>query len=180
MYVALTRVYKTECGDLARIIVESDEHMHDCTWAIVKDGRLSLKTKGLSLTLVADREFVCRQLACFKEGKLIIATEPKEIEHVDYGCSIKSIRGYITTLTVLEDIPSAHRDGKKQCKMTYLQFMDSGGLIPDYAIKAMDGIYLTMEIVKEMRDAFNRDEEVSSAPLGGNNGLPTLANGRAL
>jgi len=84
-------------------------------------------------------------------GDLLVTYVPID-DVIDYGLSARSVRG--VTRALLRFTPS----GESQCKATYIQYMDAGGVVPTRVVKSK--IPLALSGVGEMRDEFQRDDEI--------------------
>jgi hypothetical protein len=137
-------------GDPARIIL-SRQSQHDFTFAAVKRMPFPLHT----------REFVGRQI-CFTDatGSLVVAFEPPpEAIVVDYGRRMNVVRGRTTGFMRFSPIA----DGT-QCNLELYQQLDAGGRVPVFVVSSKTGQALSP--VAEMREHFQRDDEVDAAERG--------------
>ncbi|GMI39438.1 hypothetical protein TrCOL_g10183, partial [Triparma columacea] len=88
-----------------------------------------------------------------------VAFVPAE-EKVDYGGHlgklVKATTSGILTAKNIED-----HNGVLQCKLTFTQFLDAGGIIPVNVVNRQ--IPRGLSAIAELRDSFKRDEEVDKA-----------------
>jgi len=131
----------SEQGNPARVI-QSGSGPHDQVLATIK--KLSFPLNN--------REFVGR-FVCAKDtnGDLLITAVPVD-DVIDYGMNTRTVRGVSRALTRFT--PS----GESQCKVTYIQYLDAGGLVPTHVVESK--IPLALSSVGEMRDQFQRDDEI--------------------
>jgi len=99
-----------------------------------------------------DREFVARQVcATDTNGDLLFSAVPVD-DVIDYGLKHRTVRGVARTL--MRFTPS----GESQCKVTFIQYLDAGGVIPVRVFESK--IPLALSGVGEMRDELQRDDEI--------------------
>jgi len=131
----------SEQGHPARLIV-SGSGPHDYVLATIKKMPFPLQ----------NREFVVRQVsAADTNGDLLYAALPVG-DVIDYGMTSRTVRG--VSRGIIRITPS----GKSQCKITYNQYLDAGGVIPTRVIESK--IPLALSAVVELRDEFQRDDEI--------------------
>jgi hypothetical protein len=103
------------------------------------------------------REFVLRQLSLRDNETLDFLHVALSVDvWVDYGCSMKTVRGtakVVTRFTPLEET--------QQCKVTITQYLDAAGNIP--VAVANSKIPESLGSVISMRNAFQRDDEFDAA-----------------
>ena len=123
-------------------MIQSRSGSHDLVVATIKKMPFPLN----------NREFVGRNLcAADTNGDLLITAVPVD-DVVDYGMSTRTVRGVARAF--MRITPS----GESQCKVTYIQYLDAGGVIPTRVVESK--IRLALSAVSEMRDEFQRDDEI--------------------
>ena len=131
----------SEQGHPARVI-QSRGGPHDQVVATIKKMTFPLN----------NREFVARQVcATDTSGDLLITVVPIG-DVIDYGMSTRTVRGVSRAL--MRFTPS----GESQCKVTYIQYLDAGGVIPTRVVES--NIPLALRGMGELRDEFQRDVEI--------------------
>jgi len=101
-----------------------------------------------------NREFVTRTLcAADANGSLLIIYAPVN-DVIDYGMSTRAVRGVSRALVRIT--PSR----ESQCKVTYIQYLDAGGAVPTWVVELK--IPLALSAVIELRDEFQRDDEIDA------------------
>jgi len=131
----------SEQGNPARLI-QSRSGQHAQVFATIKKMPFPLN----------NREFVSR-LVCATDtnGDMLITAVPAD-DVIDYGMSIRTVRGVSRAL--VRFTPS----GESQCKVTYIQYLDAGGLVPTRVVESK--ILLALSPVASLRDEFQRDDEI--------------------
>ena len=99
-----------------------------------------------------NREFVSRGLCATDTNGDILVTYVPVDDVIDYGMSTRAVRGAARAL--MRATPS----GQSQCKVTFFQYLDAGGVIPTRVVET--SIPLALSAVGEMRDRFQRDDEI--------------------
>jgi len=99
-----------------------------------------------------NREFVSRNM-CVKDanGDLLFAAVPVD-DVIDYGMSTRTVRA--VTRALMRTTPF----GESQCKVTLIQYVDAGGVIPARVLQ--NKIPLALSAVGELRGHFQRDDEI--------------------
>ncbi|GMI09498.1 hypothetical protein TrVE_jg359 [Triparma verrucosa] len=77
------------------------------------------------------REWVARQIWKSEQGKVFIAFESTD-DKVDYGMSLRKVRGLVRGVYCIEQI--ADRRGENQSRVTIVQRIDAGGVIPTWVM----------------------------------------------
>ena len=115
---------------------------HDHAIATIKKTPFPLK----------NREFVGRQVcAADTNGDLLVAAVPVD-NVIDYGMTTRTVRGVARAL--MRVTPS----GESQCKVTYIQYIDAGGVVPTWVVEST--IPMSLSTVGNLRDQFQRDDEI--------------------
>ena len=99
-----------------------------------------------------NREFVSRNLCATDTNCDLMFTAVPVSDVVDYGMSTRAVRAVSRSL--LRFSPS----GESQCKVTYFQYLDAGGVVPTWGVESK--IPLALSGVVSMRDQFKRDDEI--------------------
>ena len=130
-----------EEGNPARLLLKNS-NPHDQVVATIKKMPFPLYK----------REFINRQVCALDaNGDLLISVVPVD-DVVDYGMSTRAVRG------VARGIMRLTPSGESQCKVTSIQYLDAGGVIPLRVIEAK--LPLSLAAVGELRDEFQRDDEI--------------------
>jgi hypothetical protein len=136
-----------EGGDRARFLLR--EHAkHDVEWVRVVKMPFPLM----------NREFLARYM-CFTEtnGDLILANEQlPDSASVDYGANFRVVRAKTTGVFRFKSI-----NDDTQCEVTVIQHGDAGGFVPEQLAAAK--IPQALRGVSEMRELFQRDDEIDGA-----------------
>jgi hypothetical protein len=107
------------------------------------------------------REFLARNL-CFTDdttGDLVYVAEPlPDSTKIDYGTSLKVVRGRATAVLRITSI-----NDDTQCEVAHVQHLDTGGFVPERVMVAK--LPQALHGVVEMREAFQRDDEVNKAEM---------------
>jgi len=105
--------------------------------------------------LLRNREFVDRQVcAADTSGDFLVAADPVD-DNIDYGTSIRTVRGIARVFTRITPL------GFSQCRVTIHLYLDAGGVIPRSLVTSK--LPDAMSPATEMRDAFQRDDEIDKA-----------------
>jgi len=138
--------FSSEQGNPARLI-QSASGPHDQVVATIKKMPFPLNS----------REFVGRILcATDTNGDLLVTSVPVH-DVIDYGMKSRTVRGVARSL--MRFIPF----GESQCKVTYIQYLDAGGVVPTWVIESK--IPLALNAVGDLRDEFQRDDEIDKMEL---------------
>ncbi|GMH90953.1 hypothetical protein TL16_g11919 [Triparma laevis f. inornata] len=108
-----------------------------------------------------NREFIVRLVWKSEDGKVLIAFEPADIEEVDYGLRLRSIRARTRGIWQFENLQD--RGGVKQCRVTLIQHFDIGGIIPKWIVDKK--LPHSLSAVQEVIDEFRQDEKIDAAEL---------------
>jgi hypothetical protein len=137
--------FSQDRGDAARLIIKADS-AHDFSWVVIVSMPFPLHK----------RELIGRQL-CFTDadGDLAIAFAPVDLEP-DYGVKTRAIRARTTGIVRFSPI-----NDRTQCAVTLHQFGDIGGYVPASVFARQVG--RTLAPVVDMREAFQRDDEIDTS-----------------
>jgi len=131
----------SEHGNPARLLLRANTP-HDHLVATIKKMPFPL----------SNREFVNRIVfATDINSDLLITFVPVD-DVIDYGMSTRTVRGVSRAL--VRFTPS----GELQCKVTLIQYLDAGGVIPRRVVESK--LPLALSVVVELRDQFQRDDEI--------------------
>lgn len=108
--------------------------------------------------LLDDREFIFRMVWKSDERGVLIAFEPVDDE-VDYGIKRRRTRGTTTGLWRIENLPA--RFGSRQSRVTLVQRLDAGGIIPSWLVNKK--LPESLATVQKVIDEFRQDANVDSA-----------------
>ena len=134
-----------EQGDRARLLL-AERSSHDFCLAVVKKMPFPLY----------NREFVGRQLSFSESGGLIAVAHPEPAEtKVDYGSKLRTVRATAMSVVRFEPV------GDAQCKVTLIQHIDAGGIVPERVTTSK--ISAGLRSMCNLQDVFERDEEIDGA-----------------
>ena len=137
-----------EVKNHARLVLRGKARVNEMTIATVKAMPFPLNS----------REWVARQIWKSEQGKVFIAFESTD-DKVDYGMSLRKVRGLVRGIYCIEQI--ADRRGANQSRVTIVQRIDAGGVIPTWVMdkKIPDALSVVQEAINE----FRQDERIDSA-----------------
>ena len=133
---------------LARLELRQHQRENEGTFALV--AKLPF--------LLDNREFVGRMIWKSEEGKVLIAVESVDDE-VDYGAALRKTRASTRGFRLIEDLPL--RGGAKQCRITFVQQIDTGGVLPTWVMDKM--LPRSLKVVQEAIDEFRQDDRIDTA-----------------
>ena len=134
------RVHREE-GNVARL-VEKD------------DGRQQLVAtiKHMPWPL-NDREFVTYMFWWKDNAGAYYLAAASVDESIDYGVSMKKVRGFVQNLAQIEPYGEVGEDGRmSQCRIMVTQLVDAGGYIPSFIVNSK--IALVLSLVESARNYF--------------------------
>jgi hypothetical protein len=103
-----------------------------------------------------NREFVGRQLSFSESGCLIAVAHPEPAEtKVDYGSKLRTVRATAMSVVRFEPV------GDAQCKVTLIQHIDAGGIVPERVTTSK--ISAGLRSMCNLQDVFERDDEIDGA-----------------
>ena len=101
------------------------------------------------------REFVNRQLCTVDDnGDFLTMASPVDAV-IDYGTSIRTVRGTAKGFMRLAKL------NNDQCTVTYFQYLDGGGSIPEWVVNRK--VAMVLGYTSNLRDCFQRDDEIDTA-----------------
>ena len=98
-----------------------------------------------------NREFVGRVVDT--NGDLLVVAAPVD-DVVDYSMSTRAVRGVPRALKRFTSY------GESQCKVTYIQYLDAGGVVPTWIVELK--IPLALSAACDLRDEFQREDEIDN------------------
>ena len=78
---------------------------------------------------------------------------------VDYGVALRTTRAFTRGLYIMENLPV--RAGAGQCRVTFVNQVDAGGVIPTWVVDKK--LPQSLKVVQEAIDEFRQDDRIDAA-----------------